>query len=114
MPEQAELYNVLTPMEVLTLTGQLHDMELRQIEIRARRMLGFFGPEDHKVRNPAAGIVGMLIFATVLEALHYLALTYAPARLIPALPPATTGFLLFSETISAARMESGGDLKHVR
>ncbi len=68
MPEQAELYNVLT------LTGQLHDMELRQIEIRARRMLRFFGPEDHKGRNPAAGI-GMLIFATVLEALHYLAPT---------------------------------------
>lgn len=47
VPEQAELYDVLTPMEMLTLIGQLHDMEPTQIEARARRMLGFFGLENH-------------------------------------------------------------------
>lgn len=47
IPELAELYDVLTPMEFLLLVGRLHDMEDEQIEERATRMLEFLGLKEH-------------------------------------------------------------------
>lgn len=47
IPELAELYDVLTPMEFLLLVGRLHDMEDEQIEERATRMLDFLGLKEH-------------------------------------------------------------------
>ena len=46
IPELADLYDVLTPMEFLLLVGRLHDMEDAQIEERASRMLDFLGLKD--------------------------------------------------------------------
>jgi len=46
IPELAELYDVLTPMEFLLMVGRLHDMEDAQIEERASRMLDFLGLKD--------------------------------------------------------------------
>ncbi len=48
VPEQAELYDVLTPMEFLQLVGSLHDMPPAQIEERAARMLRFFGLHERR------------------------------------------------------------------
>ena len=48
VPENAELYEVLTPMEFLTLIGRLHHMPDEQIETRATQMLQFFGLGEHK------------------------------------------------------------------
>lgn len=47
IPEVAEIYDVLTPLEFLHLVGSLHDMEASQIEERASKMLNFFGLEGH-------------------------------------------------------------------
>lgn len=47
IPELAELYDVLTPMEFLLLVGRLHDMEDEQIGERATRMLEFLGLKEH-------------------------------------------------------------------
>lgn len=47
IPELAELYDVLTPMEFLLLVGRLHDMEDEPIEERATRMLEFLGLKEH-------------------------------------------------------------------
>ncbi len=46
IPELADLYDVLTPLEFLLLVGRLHDMEDAQIEERASRMLDFLGLKD--------------------------------------------------------------------
>lgn len=46
IPELADLYDVLTPMEFLLMVGRLHDMEDVQIEERAGRMLDFLGLKD--------------------------------------------------------------------
>lgn len=46
IPELAELYDVLSPMEFLLLIGRLYDMEDQQIEDRATRMLEFLGLKD--------------------------------------------------------------------
>lgn len=46
IPELADLYDVLTPMEFLLMIGRLHDMEDTQIEDRASRMLDFLGLKD--------------------------------------------------------------------
>lgn len=43
VPENAEIYDVLTPMEYLTFTGNLYDLTNEVIEERATRMLGAFG-----------------------------------------------------------------------
>lgn len=47
VPEQAELYDVLTPMEFLMLVGRLHDLPEEVIQERATQMLSFFGLKDH-------------------------------------------------------------------
>jgi ABC-2 type transport system ATP-binding protein len=46
IPELADLYDVLTPLEFLLMVGRLHDMEDAQIEERASRMLDFLGLKD--------------------------------------------------------------------
>ena len=43
VPELAELYDVLTPREYLTLVGQLHQISQDEIDKRSKEMLGFFG-----------------------------------------------------------------------
>lgn len=43
VPENAELYDVLTPMEYLDFIGKLYDMEEQQLHSRARRLLSAFG-----------------------------------------------------------------------
>lgn len=43
VPENAEIYDVLTPMEYLQFTGKLYDMTDAVIEERATRMLTAFG-----------------------------------------------------------------------
>ncbi|MEZ5042241.1 MAG: ABC transporter ATP-binding protein [Saprospiraceae bacterium] len=48
VPEQAEMYEVLSPMEFLELVGALHHMDKTVLMERATRMLRFFGLEDHK------------------------------------------------------------------
>lgn len=46
VPELAELYDLLTPMEYLLLIGRLHHMDDARIEDRATRMLTAFGIGD--------------------------------------------------------------------
>ncbi len=46
VPENAELYDVLTPMEFLSFVGKLHDLPDEVIEERATRMLTYFGLKD--------------------------------------------------------------------
>ncbi|MBS7566507.1 ABC transporter ATP-binding protein [Mucilaginibacter sp. Bleaf8] len=45
VPENAELYDVLTPMEYLDFIGKLYDMEEAQLHNRARKLLAAFGLE---------------------------------------------------------------------
>lgn len=47
IPEVAEIYDVLTPMEYVELIGKLHSMPSPQIQERATSMLGHFGLKDH-------------------------------------------------------------------
>jgi len=47
IPEVAELYEVLTPMEFLTLMGKLHGLSESVTQQRAIDMLGHFGLTDH-------------------------------------------------------------------
>ncbi len=48
VPENAEIYEVLTPMEYLSFTGKLYGMEESLIEERATRMLDAFGLLENK------------------------------------------------------------------
>lgn len=48
VPEAAEMYDVLTPMEFLDFIGKLYDMEEAQIARRAERLLSFFGLQKEK------------------------------------------------------------------
>jgi ABC-2 type transport system ATP-binding protein len=48
VPEAAEMYDVLTPMEFLDFIGKLYDMEEQQITRRAERLLDFFGLQENK------------------------------------------------------------------
>lgn len=48
VPEAAEMYEVLTPMEFLDFIGKLYEMEEQQIAKRAERLLAFFDLDDHK------------------------------------------------------------------
>jgi len=43
VPENAEIYDVLTPLEYLDFVGKLYDMEEVKIEERARKLLTAFG-----------------------------------------------------------------------
>lgn len=43
IPENADLYEVLTPIEFLTLIGRLHGLSDQVIESRAKQMLNFLG-----------------------------------------------------------------------
>lgn len=47
IPETAEIYDVLTPMDFLNLVGNLHDMEPEIIKERATNMLQHFGLEGN-------------------------------------------------------------------
>lgn len=48
VPEQAELYDVLTPLEFLDLVASLHDLPQGQARERAVRMLRFFDLESRR------------------------------------------------------------------
>lgn len=48
VPENAEIYDVLTPMEYLSFVGKLYQMEDTLIEERAERMLQAFGLLENK------------------------------------------------------------------
>lgn len=48
VPENAELYDVLTPMEYLSFIGQLYEMEDQLIHDRAENMLKYFGLLENK------------------------------------------------------------------
>src|ERR1700712_2047770 len=43
VPENAEIYEVLTPMEYLDFIGKLYNMEERVVTERAQKLLGAFG-----------------------------------------------------------------------
>ena len=47
IPEVAELYDVLTPMEYLDLIGKLHGLDEATIQTRATNMLGQFGLSEN-------------------------------------------------------------------
>jgi ABC-2 type transport system ATP-binding protein len=47
VPEAAEMYEVLTPMEFLDFIGKLYDMDEEKIHQRAERLLKFFGLADN-------------------------------------------------------------------
>jgi len=47
VPENAELYDVLTPLEYLDFVGKLYGMEESTIRTRAERLLGSFGLGDN-------------------------------------------------------------------
>ena len=47
VPENAAMYDVLTPMEFLSLVGKLNELSESVIEERATRMLQFFGLEEN-------------------------------------------------------------------
>ena len=46
IPENAEIYDVLTPMEYLQFTGRLYDLSADTVKERAERMLAAFGLQD--------------------------------------------------------------------
>ena len=46
VPEHASLYDVLTPMEFLSMLGKLHHLSQAVITERATKMLNFFGLQD--------------------------------------------------------------------
>lgn len=48
VPENAELYEVLTPMEYLDFIGKLYDMDEEQLHTRAARLLTAFGLGTNK------------------------------------------------------------------
>ncbi|HKK43957.1 MAG TPA: ABC transporter ATP-binding protein [Balneolaceae bacterium] len=48
VPEAAEMYEVLTPMEFLDFIGKLYEMKEKQIAKRAERLLAFFDLADNK------------------------------------------------------------------
>lgn len=48
VPENAEIYDVLTPMEYLSFVGKLYQMDEDVIAARAERMLGAFGLLENK------------------------------------------------------------------
>lgn len=48
VPESAEMYEVLTPMEFLDFIGKLYEMEEKRIAKRAERLLAFFDMDEHK------------------------------------------------------------------
>lgn len=48
VPENAEIYEVLTPMEYLSFTGKLYGLDEATIAERAQRMLKAFGLEENK------------------------------------------------------------------
>ncbi|WP_345950496.1 ABC transporter ATP-binding protein [Mucilaginibacter sp. PAMB04274] len=48
VPENAELYDVLTPMEYLDFIGKLYDMDEDQLHTRAARLLTAFGLGNNK------------------------------------------------------------------
>ena len=48
VPEAAEMYDVLTPMEFLNFMGSLYDMEGSLIAQRSERLLSFFGLAGNK------------------------------------------------------------------
>lgn len=48
VPENAEIYDVLTPMEYLSFTGKLYQMDDAVIQERATRMLAAFGLLENK------------------------------------------------------------------
>lgn len=47
IPEQTELYDVLTPREFLQMLGRLQGMEEALIQTRMRKMLSYFGMDIH-------------------------------------------------------------------
>src|SRR5699024_4755932 len=47
VPEAAEMYDVLTPLEFLDFIGKLYDMDEERIRRRAERLLDFFGLSDN-------------------------------------------------------------------
>jgi len=47
IPEQTEIYDVLTPREFLTMLGKLQGMEENQLEKRMLSMLTYFGMDEH-------------------------------------------------------------------
>ncbi|RAJ02201.1 ABC-2 type transport system ATP-binding protein [Chitinophaga skermanii] len=51
VPENAEIYDVLTPMEYLNFTGLLYGMEPATIEERAVKMLTAFGLHDNRFQR---------------------------------------------------------------
>ena len=59
VPEQAELYDLLTPMEFLLLVGRLHHLPDEVVEERARRMLAFFSLDAHLHQRMDAFSKGM-------------------------------------------------------
>jgi ABC-2 type transport system ATP-binding protein len=48
VPEAAEMYDVLTPMEFLDFIGKLYEMDEGKIHQRAERLLEFFGLSENK------------------------------------------------------------------
>lgn len=59
VPENAEIYDVLTPMEYLSFVGKLYQMEDALIEERAERMLQAFGLLENKNQRMDAFSKGM-------------------------------------------------------
>lgn len=47
IPENAELYEVLTPLEYLHFVGSMYDMDRQEVQERALRMLDSFGLSSH-------------------------------------------------------------------
>lgn len=47
IPEQTEIYDVLTPREFLTMLGKLQGMDENQLEKRMQSMLTYFGMDGH-------------------------------------------------------------------
>lgn len=47
IPEQTEIYDVLTPREFLSMLGRLQGMEAAQLDQRMLKMLSYFGMDGH-------------------------------------------------------------------
>ena len=59
VPEAAELYDMLTPMEFLNFAGKLYEMPEDQISQRASRLLQFFGLEKSENKRMDSFSKGM-------------------------------------------------------
>lgn len=69
VPEQAQLYDALTPLELLTFVGRMHDLDERHARARGSALLEAFGLQDRthlRIGSLSKGMKQKVLFCTAL------------------------------------------------